>query len=189
GRGIAAYFQEPMLEDGELVWKDGVAETLDLEILRPAADPFQKDGGLRLVQGALGRAVIKVSAVKPEHRVVGAPAAVFDSQEDVLQQFQAGELHRDVVIVLRFQGPRANGMPELHSLSPALSVLQHRGFRVALVTDGRMSGASGKTPAAIHLTPEAGQGGPLARLRDGDIVRVDARRSEEHTSELQSREN
>ncbi len=173
GRGVQPYFQEPMLEDGELVWKDGVVETLDPEILRPASDPFQKDGGLRLVQGALGRAVIKVSAVKPEHRVVEAPAAVFDSQEDVLEAFKAGELDRDVVIVLRFQGPRANGMPELHSLSPALSVLQDRGFRVALVTDGRMSGASGKTPAAIHLSPEALAGGPLARVRDGDVIRLD----------------
>ena len=173
GRGVQPYFQEPMLENGELVWKDGVVETLDPEILRPAADPFQKDGGLRLVQGALGRAVIKVSAVKPEHRVVEAPAAVFDSQEDVLEAFKAGALDRDVVIVLRFQGPRANGMPELHSLSPALSVLQDRGFRVALVTDGRMSGASGKTPAAIHLSPEALAGGPLARVRDGDVIRLD----------------
>lgn len=178
GRGIEAYFQEPMLEDGELVWKDGVAETLDPEILRPAADPFQKDGGLRLVQGALGRAVIKVSAVKPEHRIVQAPAAVFDSQEDVLEAFKAGELDRDVVIVLRFQGPRANGMPELHSLSPALSVIQDRGFKVALVTDGRMSGASGKTPAAIHLSPEALAGGPLARVRDGDLIRLNAEMGE-----------
>ena len=173
GRGIEAYFQEPMLEDGELVWKDGVTETLDPEILRPASDPFQKDGGLRLVKGALGRAVIKVSAVKPENRMVEAPAAVFDSQEDVLEAFKAGQLDRDIIIVLRFQGPKANGMPELHSLSPALSVIQDRGFKVALVTDGRMSGASGKTPAAIHLSPEALDGGALARVRDGDVIRLD----------------
>ena len=173
GRGIEAYFQEPMLQDGELVWKDGVAETLDPEILRPASDPFQKDGGLRLVKGALGRAVIKVSAVKPENRVVEAPAAVFDSQEDVLEAFKAGRLDRDVIIVLRFQGPKANGMPELHSLSPALSVIQDRGFKVALVTDGRMSGASGKTPAAIHLSPEALDGGAVAKVRDGDMIRLD----------------
>jgi phosphogluconate dehydratase len=174
GRGIEAYFQEPMLEDGVLVWKDGVTETLDPEILRPASDPFQKDGGLRLVKGALGRAVIKVSAVKPENRIVEAPAAVFDSQEDVLEAFKAGQLDRDVIVVLRFQGPKANGMPELHSLSPALSVIQDRGFKVALVTDGRMSGASGKTPAAIHLSPEALDGGALAKVCDGDVIRLDA---------------
>ncbi len=174
GEGIEAYFQEPSLVDGELVWRDGVAESLDLDILRPASDPFQKDGGLRLVQGDLGRAVIKVSAVKPENRIVEAPAAVFESQEDALAAFKAGELNRDVVVVLRFQGPRANGMPELHSLSPALSVLQDKGFKVAFVTDGRMSGASGKTPAAIHVSPEALAGGPLAHIQDGDIIRLDA---------------
>jgi phosphogluconate dehydratase len=151
-----------------------VAESLDADILRPAADPFQRDGGLRLVQGDLGRAVIKVSAVKPENRVVEAPAAVFETQEDALQAFQDGKLDRDVIVVLRFQGPRANGMPELHSLSPALSVLQDRGFKVAFVTDGRMSGASGKTPAAIHVSPEALAGGPLAHVRDGDVIRLDA---------------
>jgi len=174
GEGIEAYFQEPSMVDGELVWRDGVKESLDLDILRPASDPFQKDGGLRLVQGDLGRAVIKVSAVKPENRVVEAPAAVFESQEDALAAFKAGELNRDVVVVLRFQGPRANGMPELHSLSPALSVLQDKGFKVAFVTDGRMSGASGKTPAAIHVSPEALAGGPLAHIQDGDIIRLDA---------------
>ena len=174
GQGLEAYYQEPSLVDGELVWRDGVAESLDLDILRPASDPFQKDGGLRLVQGDLGRAVIKVSAVKPENRVVEAPAAVFESQEAALEAFKAGQLNRDVVVVLRFQGPRANGMPELHSLSPALSVLQDKGFKVAFVTDGRMSGASGKTPAAIHVSPEALAGGPLAHVRDGDIIRLDA---------------
>jgi phosphogluconate dehydratase len=174
GEGIQAYFQEPSLVDGELVWRDGVSESLDRDILRPASDPFQKDGGLRLVQGDLGRAVIKVSAVKPENRIVEAPAAVFESQEEALQAFKDGKLNRDVVVVLRFQGPRANGMPELHSLSPALSVLQDKGFKVAFVTDGRMSGASGKTPAAIHVSPEALAGGPLAHVRDGDIIRLDA---------------
>ena len=173
GRGIEPYFHEPMMENGELVWKDGVAESLDLDIVRPASDPFQKDGGLRLVQGDLGRAVIKVSAVKPENRIVEAPAAVFETQEEALQAFKDGKLDRDVVVVLRFQGPRANGMPELHSLSPALSVLQDKGFRVAFVTDGRMSGASGKTPAAIHVSPEALAGGPLAHIRDGDVIRLD----------------
>ncbi|WP_313005148.1 phosphogluconate dehydratase [Brevundimonas sp.] len=174
GQGIEAYFQEPSLVNGELVWRDGVSESLDRDILRPASDPFQKDGGLRLVQGDLGRAVIKVSAVKPENRIVEAPAAVFETQEDALQAFKDGKLFRDVVLVLRFQGPRANGMPELHSLSPALSVIQDRGFKVAFVTDGRMSGASGKTPAAIHVSPEALAGGPLAHVRDGDIIRLDA---------------
>ncbi len=174
GKGIHHYFQEPSLIDGELVWRDGVTESLDLDILRPASDPFDREGGLRLVQGDLGRAVIKVSAVKPENRIVEAPAAVFETQEDVLAAFKAGKLERDVVIVLRFQGPKANGMPELHSLSPLLSVLQDKGFKVALVTDGRMSGASGKTPAAIHVSPEALAGGLLAHVRDGDVIRLDA---------------
>ncbi len=174
GKGIDAYFQEPSMIDGQLVWREGVVNSLDTEILRPAADPFQKDGGLRLVKGNLGRAVIKVSAVKPEHRIVEAPCAVFETQEDVQAAFKAGHLDRDVVILLRFQGPKANGMPELHSLSPLMSVLLDRGFKVALVTDGRMSGASGKTAAAIHVSPEALDGGPLAYVQDGDVVRVDA---------------
>jgi phosphogluconate dehydratase len=174
GEGIHPYFQEPVMIDGELVWKDGVTQSLDTDILRPASDPFDTEGGLRLVKGDLGRAVIKVSAVKPENRIVEAPAAVFESQEDALQAFRDGKLDRDVIVVLRFQGPKANGMPELHSLSPALSVLQDKGFKVAFVTDGRMSGASGKTPAAIHVSPEALAGGPLAHVREGDIIRLDA---------------
>jgi len=173
GQGLEHYFKEPRLEDGALVWRDTVKESLDLSILRPASDPFDREGGLRLVQGDLGRAVIKISAVKPENRIVEAPAAVFETQEDALQAFKDGKLNRDVVVVLRFQGPRANGMPELHSLSPALSVLQDKGFKVAFVTDGRMSGASGKTPAAIHVSPEALAGGPLAHVRDGDVIRLD----------------
>jgi phosphogluconate dehydratase len=174
GKGIEAYFQEPSMVEGELVWRDGVKESLDRDILRPASDPFDTEGGLRLVQGDLGRAVIKISAVKPENRIVQAPAEVYETQEDVLADFKAGKLDRDVIVVLRFQGPRANGMPELHSLSPALSVLQDRGFKVALVTDGRMSGASGKTPAAIHVSPEALAGGPLAHVQTGDVIRLDA---------------
>ena len=174
GRGIEHYFKEPTMVDGELVWKDGVVESLDRDILRPASDPFDTEGGLRLVQGNLGRAVIKISAVKPQHRTVEAKARVFDAQEDVLAAFQAGELDEGCVIVLRFQGPKANGMPELHSLSPLMSVLQDRGVPIALVTDGRMSGASGKTPAAIHITPEALEGGPLAYVQDGDLIRLDA---------------
>ena len=172
--GIEAYFQEPSMVEGQLVWRDGVSESLDRDILRPASDPFDTEGGLRLVKGDLGRAVIKISAVKPENRIVEAPAEVYETQESVLADFKAGKLNRDVIVVLRFQGPRANGMPELHSLSPALSVLQDRGFKVALVTDGRMSGASGKTPAAIHVSPEALAGGPLAHVQTGDIIRLDA---------------
>ncbi|CAN5342286.1 phosphogluconate dehydratase [soil metagenome] len=174
GHGIEAYFQEPSMVDGELVWRDGVTESLDLDILRPASDPFDTEGGLRLVKGDLGRAVIKISAVKPENRIVEAPAEVYETQEAVLADFKAGKLDRDVIVVLRFQGPRADGMPELHSLSPALGVLQDRGFKVALVTDGRMSGASGKTPAAIHVSPEALAGGPLAHVQTGDVIRLDA---------------
>ena len=174
GPGLARYAQEPFLDGDEMVWRPCPAESLDLEVLRPAADPVQAEGGLRVLDGGLGRAVIKVSAVAPQHRIVEAPAVIFHDQDDFLRAFKAGELDRDFVAVVRFQGPRANGMPELHSLSPALSILQDRGRRVALVTDGRMSGASGKTPAAIHVTPEASQGGALARVRDGDMIRLDA---------------
>jgi phosphogluconate dehydratase len=142
--------------------------------LRPASDPFSADGGLKLLRGNLGRSVIKVSAVKGEHRVVEAPARVFDSQDDVISAFTAGELARDVVVVVRHQGPRANGMPELHKLTPALTSLQSKGFKVALITDGRMSGASGAVPAAIHVTPECLSGGPLGKIRDGDVVRLDS---------------
>jgi phosphogluconate dehydratase len=176
GRGLRAYASEPFLDDGKLVWRPAAAESLDLSMLRPVSDPFDREGGLRLLTGNLGRAVIKTSAVKPQHRVVEAPAIVFDSQDAFLSAFKAGRLDRDFVAVVRFQGPRANGMPELHSLTPSLSVLQDRGRRVALVTDGRMSGASGKIPAAIHLTPEAMGGGPIARLKTGDVIRLDAER-------------
>ena len=169
------YAKEPGLADGELVWRDAAPESLDRDILRPASDPFDREGGLRLLTGNLGRAVIKVSAVAPEQHVVEAPAVVFEDQKDFLDAFKRGELERDLIAVVRFQGPRANGMPELHKLTPPLSVLQDKGFRVGLVTDGRMSGASGKVPAAIHLTPEAADGGPIARLRTGDVIRIDAR--------------
>ncbi|GIX13196.1 MAG: phosphogluconate dehydratase [Paracoccaceae bacterium] len=174
GPGLRRYTREPKLRDGAVVWQDGPRESAAEGILRPVSSPFQPSGGLQLLQGNLGRAVIKVSAVKPEHRVIEAPARIFHDQEAVKAAFRAGELDRDVVVVVRFQGPRANGMPELHALTPALSVLLDRGHKVALVTDGRMSGASGKVPAAIHLSPEAAAGGPVARLRDGDIVRLDA---------------
>ncbi|MDT4827967.1 Phosphogluconate dehydratase [compost metagenome] len=178
GRGLRRYVEEPFLDGERLVWRDGATASLDESILRPVVRPFSAEGGLRLMQGNLGRGVIKVSAVAPEHQVVEAPARVFDDQAQLFAAFQAGELERDVVAVVRFQGPRSNGMPELHKLTPYLGVLQDRGFKVALVTDGRMSGASGKIPAAIHLCPEAFDGGPLARLRDGDLIRVDGQRGE-----------
>ncbi len=179
GPGLRRYQQEPFLEHGELVWRDGTAQSLNPDILRPVSDPFQPEGGLRLLKGGLGRAIIKTSAVKPENLVVEAPALVFDDQDDLLAAHKRGELNRDFIAVVRFQGPRANGMPELHSLTPVLGVLQDKGFKVALVTDGRMSGASGKVPAAIHVTPEAAMGGMLAHVRDGDVIRLNG-----HTGDL-----
>ena len=175
GQGLEAYCQEPFLKSQnlELDWRPAPAASLDENVLRPVARPFAAEGGLRLMEGNLGRGIMKISAVAPEHRVVEAPARVFADQAELAAAFQAGELERDFVAVVRFQGPRANGMPELHKLTPFLGVLQDRGYRVALVTDGRMSGASGKVPAAIHLYPEAHEGGPLARVRDGDLIRVD----------------
>jgi hypothetical protein len=145
-------------------------------VLRPVAEPFSADGGLRLLQGNLGRSVVKVSAVAPEHRVVRAPAVVVSDQQDLLALFNAGQLEKDLIAVVRYQGPRANGMPELHKLTPPLAVLQDKGFKVALVTDGRMSGASGKVPAAIHLSPEALADGPIARVMDGDWITLDCER-------------
>jgi len=174
GRGLARYAQEPVMTDGKLHWRDGPATSGDATVLAPASAPFSPEGGLRLMAGNLGRGVIKVSAVAEEHRVIEAPARVFDSQEALQAAFEADELNRDVVAVVRFQGPNANGMPELHRLTPALGALQDAGHQVALVTDGRMSGASGKVPAVIHVGPEALAGGPLARVRDGDRIRVDA---------------
>ncbi len=175
GPGLHRYTQEAQLIDGELSWIDGAGRSLNESILRPASNPFQSSGGLKRLAGTLGTAVMKVSAVAPDHHVIEAPVRVFDDQEAVKLAFHNGELTGDVVVVVRFQGPRANGMPELHSLTPILSILQGRGKKVALVTDGRMSGASGKVPAAIHVCPEALEGGPIARLRDGDVLRVDAR--------------
>ena len=165
------YGKEPVLEDEALQWRD-VPVSRDENILRPVSNPFSADGGMKLLAGNLGRCVMKVSAVDPALWTIEAPAAIFHDQDDVLRAFKAGELERDVVVVVRFQGPKANGMPELHKLTPALGVLQDRGFKVALVTDGRMSGASGKVPAAIHLSPEALGGGAIGKLRDGDMVRV-----------------
>lgn len=174
GRGLERYTDEPKLIDGELVWQPGAKTSLNEKILRPIGDPFQATGGLARLAGNLGNAVIKVSSVAPEHHVVEAEAAVFADQDAVKAAFKAGNLNRDVVVVVRFQGPKANGMPELHGLTPILKLLQARGHKVALVTDGRMSGASGSVPAAIHVSPEALDGGPIAKLQDGDRVRVDA---------------
>lgn len=189
GEGLRAYQQEPFLKDGELVWRDGASATLNRDILRPVDDPFDAEGGIRLLKGNLGRAVMKTSAVKPAHRVVEAPAVVFHEQEELIAAFKRGELDRDFIAVVRFQGPGANGMPELHNLTPTLGVLLDRGHKVALVTDGRMSGASGKVPAAIHVTPEAAHGGPIARVKNGDIIRVDGERGAlEVRADLMARE-
>ena len=176
GQGLQAYTQEPWLDQGVLAWREVPSTSADTSVLRPVAEPFSADGGLRLLQGNLGRSVVKVSAVKPEHRVVRAPAVVVSDQQDLLALFNAGELERDFIAVVRYQGPRANGMPELHKLTPPLAVLQDKGFKVALVTDGRMSGASGKVPAAIHLSPEALADGPIARVQDGDMITLDCER-------------
>lgn len=175
GGGLSSYTVEPRLDAaGNLTWEQAAKESGDPNVLATVRAPFQPNGGLTVLDGNMGRAVIKVSAVKPDRRVIEAPARIFMSQEALQEAFKAGELTEDFVAVLPFQGPRACGMPELHKLTPALGVLQDRGLRVALVTDGRMSGASGKVPAAIHVTPEAVDGGPISRVRDGDIIRVDA---------------
>ncbi len=174
GEGLSAYAREPVLINGHLQWRDIPAESGNRDILRTLSDPFTADGGLKILEGNLGEGVIKVSAVHPEHQVVEAPARVFNDQDEFALAFKAGTMNHDLVAVVRFQGPGANGMPELHQLTPLLGSLQDKGFKVALVTDGRMSGASGKVPAAIHVTPAADKGGPLARVRDGDIIRVDS---------------
>jgi phosphogluconate dehydratase len=171
--GLREFTKIPSMEDSKLVWHDAGASK-DTNVVRSASEPFSATGGLKLLQGNLGRSVIKVSAVPEDRHIIEAPARVFDSQEAMLAAFKAGEMERDMIVVVRWQGPRANGMPELHKLTPPLAVLQGKGFKVALVTDGRMSGASGKVPAAIHVSPEALAGGPLAQLRDGDRVRLDA---------------
>ncbi len=174
GSGLSSYRQEPYLQNGKAEWRDAPVQSFDKDIIAPIDSPYAKQGGLKLLTGKLGRAVIKSSAVKPEHQRVEAPARIFSDQASVKTAFEAGELDRDVIVVVRGQGPQANGMPELHKLTPALGVLQDRGFNVALVTDGRMSGASGKIPAAIQLHPEFCQGGPIAKLRNGDMIRLDA---------------
>ncbi len=174
GYGLRRYTQEPRLIDDEIKWVDGLGESLDSEVLTKVETPFQANGGLKLLKGNLGRAVIKVSAVQEEHRFVEAPAVVIDDQNKLEAIFQAGDLEKDCVVVVKGQGPKAIGMPELHKLTPILGTLQDRGFKVALLTDGRMSGASGKVPAAIHLTPEALDGGLIAKVQNGDLIRVDA---------------
>jgi phosphogluconate dehydratase len=175
GQGLDAYTKDPFLIDGRLEWRDGPEQSLAPDVLRSIDDPFDVQSGLQVLRGNLGRAVIKTSAVDQDHRIIEAPAAVFEDQETLVAAFEAGKLERDVVAVVRCQGPRANGMPELHQLTAVLGLLMSRGFKVALVTDGRMSGASGAVPAAIHVTPESSSGGPLARLRDGDVIRLDTR--------------
>ena len=174
GQGLDAYRQEPKLTENGITFVQGTTESQNDKILRPATDPFQKTGGLKQLSGNLGTGMIKISAVAPERHVIEAPVRVFHNQESVKNAFKAGEFTDDTIVVVRFQGPRSNGMPELHGLTPTLAVLQDRGLKVALVTDGRMSGASGKVPAAIHISPEAALGGPLAKLVDGDVVRLDA---------------
>ena len=175
GTGLSGYTQEPGLDDkGALIWREAAKTSGDISVLRGVTEPFQATGGLNVLEGPLGRAVIKSSSIPEDRHVIEAPCRIFHSQEDLAAAFKADELNKDVIAVVRFQGPKANGMPELHRMTPPLAVLQERGFRVALLTDGRMSGASGKVPAAIHVTPEAADGGPIARLIDGDIIRIDA---------------
>jgi phosphogluconate dehydratase len=174
GKGLNKFTLEPKIDQNKLVWVDGVKESLNTSILRTTSDPFSHHGGLVMLKGNIGRAVIKTSAVNDEHLVIEAPAIVFDEQEDLIKAFKNDELNKDFIAVLPFQGPKQNGMPELHQLTPSLGILQKRGFKVALVTDGRMSGASGKVPAAIHLTPEAKDGGVIAKIRTGDLLRLDS---------------
>ncbi|WP_417624826.1 phosphogluconate dehydratase [Paremcibacter congregatus] len=178
--GLSAYTKEPFLEDGRLAWRDAPENSLDDMVLRPVTTPFRADGGLQHLTGNLGSAVIKTSALKDKHMTVTAPAITLSDQNDLQGLFESGALNRDFIAVIRFQGPRANGMPELHKLTPILGILQDKGYQVGLVTDGRMSGASGKIPAAIHLTPEAMADGPIARIEDGDIITIDGRNSRLH---------
>jgi phosphogluconate dehydratase len=174
GKGMDRYTQEPKIKDGAIVWEKGPEKSLNESILKPANNPFSENGGIVILKGNLGNSVIKTSAVDAEHFVIEAPAIVFVEQEDLITAFKNGELEKDFIAVIPFQGPKQNGMPELHKLTPTLGVIQKKGFKVALVTDGRMSGASGKVPAAIHLTPEAKDGGAIAKVRTGDMIKLDA---------------
>ncbi|WP_196062367.1 MULTISPECIES: phosphogluconate dehydratase [unclassified Serratia (in: enterobacteria)] len=178
GFGLERYTQEPWLDNGQLAWRDGAVSSLDANVIASIAKPFEHHGGTKVLAGNLGRAVMKTSAVPADNQIIEAPAIVFESQHDIVPAFEAGKLDRDCVVVVRFQGPQANGMPELHKLMPPLGVLMDRGFKVALVTDGRLSGASGKVPSAIHVTPEAYTGGMLAKVQSGDIIRVNGRTGE-----------
>ena len=178
GLGLQRYTQEPKIETNQLIWVDGPKESLNKSIIRSASEPFSKDGGIKILQGNLGRAVIKTAAVESDHRKIEAPAIVFLEQQDLIDAFKKDELNKDFIAVLPFQGPKQNGMPELHQLTPTLTILQKRGYKVALVTDGRMSGASGKVPSAIHLCPEAKDGGMIAKIRTGDIIHLDAIKGE-----------
>ncbi len=177
-KGMEQYTQEPTLKDGTLSWQEGPKKSLDPEVVSSVSEPFATGGGLHLIKGNLGRGMSKISAVAPEHQVVEAPAMVFDNQDHVVEAFKRGEMNKDVIVVLRFQGPKANGMPELHKLTPPLGVLQDKGYKVALVTDGRMSGASGKIPSAIHLWPECADGNLMTKVRDGDMIRLDTQKGE-----------
>jgi phosphogluconate dehydratase len=180
GSSLEDYTKEPVLQaDGEITWREGAATSGDPAILRGVAQPFETHGGLQVADGNLGRAIVKTSAIDEKNYVIEAPARIFHSQEEMQAAFKKGELHRDVVVVVRFQGPKANGMPELHKLLPPLQAVQKHGHKVALVTDGRLSGASGDVLSAIHVTPEAAAGGALGKVRDGDLIRIDA-----HTGEL-----
>ena len=174
GQGLKAYTKESKIKNHEIVWEEGATESLNTSIIRPVNEPFSADGGIKILTGNIGRSVIKTAAVALENRIVEAPAIVFDEQIDLINAFKRGELEKDFIAVLPFQGPKQNGMPELHQLTPTLSILQKRGFNVALVTDGRMSGASGKVPAAIHVVPEAKDGGAIAKIQTGDLIRLDA---------------
>ena len=177
GKGLSGYTREPFLEDNKLTWKDSAGESLDNQILRPVVSAFSNEGGLRVLSGNLGRAIVKVSAVSPDYWTIEAPAEVFLSQDEFIHAYQAGKLEKNFIAVIKYQGPKANGMPELHKLSPLLGVLQAKGFKVALLTDGRMSGASGKVLAAIQVTPEAVDDGPLAKIQTGDLIGIDATQS------------
>jgi phosphogluconate dehydratase len=174
GHGLLNFTKEPSIESGKLVWREGAKESLNASIVRPVSDPFKPEGGIKVLKGNIGRSVIKSSAVDNEHLIVEAPAVVFDEQEDFIAAFKRGELNKDLIAVLAFQGPKQNGMPELHQLTPSLTILQKRGYKVALLTDGRMSGASGKVPAAIHMVPEASDGGFIGKIQTGDLLRLDA---------------
>jgi phosphogluconate dehydratase len=189
GVGLDKYTQEPKIRNHELSWEEGPTESLNTSIIRPVNEPFSKDGGIKILKGNIGRSVIKTAAVADEHLMIEAQAIVFDEQQDLISAFKRGELEKDFVAVLPFQGPKQNGMPELHQLTPTLTVLQKRGFKVALVTDGRMSGASGKVPAAIHMVPEAKDGGVIGKIQTGDLIRLDAKTGELNcfNSDLNSR--